>query len=86
MLTKKKSYTAAATLEEQTELRWSLQRGVALQRAGVAELQLIAALEHARALKARLQHDHLDEAELLTAEAEARELVLATAEMATRLG
>lgn len=76
----------AATREEQTELRWTLQRGVALQQAGVAELRLIAALEYARALKTRLQHDRLDEAELLTAQAEARGLVLATAEMGERLG
>ena len=76
----------AATLAEQTELRWTLQQGVALQQAAVAELRLISALQHARALKTRLQHDRLDEAELLVAVAEAKEIALATAEMATRLG
>ena len=86
MLTKKKPTTVAATLEEQAELRWTLQRGVVLAQVGVAELRLIAALEYARALKTRLRHDRRDGTELLTAQAEARELVLATAEMATRLG
>lgn len=76
----------AATLAEQAQVRWSLQRGVALQQAGMAELRLLAALECARALKMQLQQDVLDEGELQAAQAEAKALALATAEMATRLG
>lgn len=80
------STPGAATKAEQAQVRETLQRGVALQCAGLAELRLIALLERARALKARLHDGALDEAELQVAVAEATALALATAGLATGLG